>query len=122
MKWNLGFILLGTQFAGGVFLGTALMQFLSDSNRTFQKLTIKDYPFAFMLATFGFLLAMLVDCVVVYVYRKRQRRSVDPGNFSISLQCFKFLFISEHCGKTHNFLTSSFHIILQLFLPHWNSE
>ncbi|KAE8696672.1 Zinc transporter 2 [Hibiscus syriacus] len=34
-RWNESFLLLGTQFAGGVFLGTSLMHFLSDSSATF---------------------------------------------------------------------------------------
>ncbi|KAE9463556.1 hypothetical protein C3L33_04538, partial [Rhododendron williamsianum] len=34
-RWNESFLLLGTQFAGGVFLGTSLMHFLSDSVQTF---------------------------------------------------------------------------------------
>ncbi|KAL2495971.1 Zinc transporter 11 [Forsythia ovata] len=42
MKWNEGFLVTGTQFAGGVFLGTALMHFLSDSNETFGNLTEKE--------------------------------------------------------------------------------
>ncbi|KAL2476010.1 Zinc transporter 11 [Abeliophyllum distichum] len=42
MKWNEGFLVTGTQFAGGVFLGTALMHFLSDSNETFGDLTEKE--------------------------------------------------------------------------------
>ncbi|KAK2967270.1 hypothetical protein RJ640_004836 [Escallonia rubra] len=70
MKWNEGFLVLGTQFAAGVFLGTALMHFLSDSNETFEDLTSKAYPFAFMLASGGYLLTMLADCVVSYVYGK----------------------------------------------------
>ncbi|KAL8144801.1 zinc transporter 2-like isoform X1 [Apium graveolens] len=74
MKWNEGFILLGTQFAGGVFLGIALLQFLGDSNECFEKLSSRDYPFAFMLAISGYLLTMLADCLCVYVYRKRKSR------------------------------------------------
>nr|XP_043620457.1 zinc transporter 2 [Erigeron canadensis] len=66
-RWNESFLLLGTQFAGGVFLGTSLMHFLSDSNETFGDLTTKTYPFAFMLACFGYLITMLGDCVIVYV-------------------------------------------------------
>ncbi|KAL0399131.1 UNVERIFIED_CONTAM: Zinc transporter 11 [Sesamum radiatum] len=77
MKWNEGFLILGTQFAGGVFLGTALMHFLSDSNETFGDLTRKAYPFAFMLASAGYLLTMLADCVVSYVYGKRGRGSAN---------------------------------------------
>ncbi|KAK9939804.1 hypothetical protein M0R45_016490 [Rubus argutus] len=70
-KWNQGFLVLGTQFAGGVFLGTALMHFLSDANETFKDLTQKEYPFAFMLASAGFLLTMLADCLISYVFAKK---------------------------------------------------
>lgn len=66
-RWNESFLLLGTQFAGGVFLGTSLMHFLSDSTQTFSDLTSKSYPFSFMLASAGYLLTMLGDCVIVYV-------------------------------------------------------
>ncbi|CAB4278187.1 unnamed protein product [Prunus armeniaca] len=52
-KWSEWFLVLGTQFAGGVFLGTALMHFLSDADETFKDLTKKEYPFAFMLACGG---------------------------------------------------------------------
>ncbi|XP_009376781.2 zinc transporter 11-like [Pyrus x bretschneideri] len=71
-KWNEGFLVLGTQFAGGVFFGTAMMHFLSDSNETFKDLTKKEYPFAFMLACGGFLLTMLADCVISYVFLKNK--------------------------------------------------
>lgn len=54
MKWNEGFLVLGTQFAGGVFLATALMHFLSDANETF-----------------GDLLIMLADSVISHVYGKQ---------------------------------------------------
>ncbi|PQM33356.1 hypothetical protein Pyn_39140 [Prunus yedoensis var. nudiflora] len=77
LKWNEGFLVLGTQFAGGVFLGTALMHFLSDSNKTFQSLTEKEYPFAFMLASVGFLITMLADCVVSYVYAKQEGSDLE---------------------------------------------
>ncbi|KAF3785464.1 Zinc transporter 11 [Nymphaea thermarum] len=70
-KWDEGFLLVGTQFAGGVFLGTAMIHFLSDSNETFEDLTSKSYPFAFMLACAGYLLTMLADCVILSVYEKR---------------------------------------------------
>ncbi|XP_038997171.1 zinc transporter 11-like isoform X2 [Hibiscus syriacus] len=70
LKWNQGFLVMGTQFAGGVFLGTAMMHFLSDANETFKDLTPKAYPFAFMLACVGYLLTMVADCVVSYVYGK----------------------------------------------------
>ena len=69
-KWDERFLVLGTQFAGGVFLGTALMHFLSDANDTFRDLTTKEYPFAFMLACVGFLLTLLADCVVSHVFAK----------------------------------------------------
>ncbi|KAK9156328.1 hypothetical protein Sjap_003808 [Stephania japonica] len=70
LKWNEGFLVLGTQFAGGVFLGTAMMHFLSDSNESFGDLTSVEYPFAFMLACAGYLLTMFADCVISYVYEK----------------------------------------------------
>ncbi|ERN07951.1 zinc transporter 1 [Amborella trichopoda] len=65
-RWNESFLLLGTQFAGGVFLGTSLMHFLSDSQSQFGDLTSKSYPFSFMLASAGYLLTMLGDCVVLW--------------------------------------------------------
>lgn len=78
LRWNEAFLVLGTQFAGGVFLGTALMHFLSDSNKTFEGLTEKEYPFAYMLACVGFLMTMLADCVVSYVYAKQKGSPTDP--------------------------------------------
>ncbi|KAI3772303.1 hypothetical protein L6452_03485 [Arctium lappa] len=69
-RWNESFLLLGTQFSGGVFLGTSLMHFLSDANETFGDLTTKTYPFAFMLATAGYLLTMFGDCLIIYVTGK----------------------------------------------------
>ncbi|KAL5580954.1 hypothetical protein UlMin_013396 [Ulmus minor] len=74
-RWNESFLLLGTQFAGGVFLGTSLMHFLSDSNETFSDLTNKTYPFAFMLATAGYLLTMLGDCVVLFLTKSSEREA-----------------------------------------------
>ncbi|KAK8923820.1 Zinc transporter 2 [Platanthera zijinensis] len=80
LKWNEAFLALGTQFAGGVFLGTALMHFLSDSNSTFQDLTDKSYPFAFMLASAGYLLTMLADCfIAAAVQRGRSVQDVERG-------------------------------------------
>ncbi|XP_038983551.1 zinc transporter 2-like [Phoenix dactylifera] len=79
-KWNEGFLALGTQFAGGVFLGTALMHFLSDANETFEDLTDKDYPFAFMLASAGYVITMFADCVIsMVVARGRSLRDVEGG-------------------------------------------
>ncbi|OMO91177.1 Zinc/iron permease [Corchorus olitorius] len=81
-RWNESFLLLGTQFAGGVFLATALTHFLSDANETFGDLTTKSYPFAFMLASAGYLLTMLGDCIIVYVTSNSNREArvqVDEG-------------------------------------------
>ncbi|XVF05480.1 hypothetical protein REPUB_Repub05bG0175700 [Reevesia pubescens] len=72
-RWNESFILLGTQFAGGVFLATSLIHFLSDSNETFGDLTTKTYPFAFMLASVGYLLTMLGDCIILYATSSSER-------------------------------------------------
>ncbi|XP_027340293.1 zinc transporter 11 [Abrus precatorius] len=78
LKWNEGFLVLGTQFAGGVFLGTAMMHFLSDANETFEDLTKKKYPFAFMLACGGYLLTMLADSVISSILVKVRRD--QPGD------------------------------------------
>ena len=75
IKWDDGLLVLGTQFGGGVFLGTALIHFLNDANVTFQSKTDKTYPFAFMLACVGYLLTMLADCVVQWVYLKQANNS-----------------------------------------------
>lgn len=74
-RWNESFLLLGTQFAGGVFLSTSLIHFLSDSNSSFEDLTRKPYPFAFMLACAGYLLTMLGDCMVSFVTTGGQREA-----------------------------------------------
>ena len=92
-KWNEGFLVLGTQFAGGVFLGTALMHFLSDANETFQDLTSVEYPFAFMLACGGYLLTMSADCVTSYVYGKQNGSDIEHQGTHFALCLFKlFLF------------------------------
>ncbi|KAJ1296723.1 hypothetical protein BS78_01G324200 [Paspalum vaginatum] len=68
MRWNEAFLALGTQFAGGVFLGTALMHFLSDANETFEDLLPDSgYPWAFMLACAGYVVTTLADVVISYV-------------------------------------------------------
>jgi zinc transporter 1/2/3 len=74
--WNESFLSLGSQFAAGVFLGTAWMHFLSDSAGTFGDLTDKTYPFAFMLCTAGYLVTMLADVIVVWVYEKKDGPSI----------------------------------------------
>lgn len=76
-RWNEAFLVLGTQFAGGVFFGTALMHFLSDAAETFEDLTDKEYPFAFMLASAGYLLTMLADCAISWLVG---RQKVPGGN------------------------------------------
>ncbi|KAI3954680.1 hypothetical protein MKW98_019811 [Papaver atlanticum] len=76
LRWNETFLLLGTQFAGGIFLATSLLHFLSDSNETFEDLTEIHYPFAYMLASFGYIFTMLGDCIILYV-TQRSRRSGD---------------------------------------------
>ncbi|KAL6200235.1 hypothetical protein ACLB2K_030017 [Fragaria x ananassa] len=81
-RWNESFLLLGTQFAGGVFLGTSLMHFLSDAAETLGDLTIKTYPFAYMLASAGYMLTMFGDCVVMFVTRPSEtgaRVEVEEG-------------------------------------------
>ncbi|KAL6853329.1 hypothetical protein ACP4OV_019358 [Aristida adscensionis] len=78
-RWNEAFLLLGTQFAGGIFLGTSLMHFLADSAATFRGLTKNHYPFSYMLACVGFLLTMLADCVIAAVVKRGRRDRVNEG-------------------------------------------
>lgn len=94
LKWNEGFLVLGTQFAGGVFLGTAMMHFLSDANETFEDLTRVEYPFAFMLACGGYLLTMFADCVISYVYGKHTTTSDDVEDQGLYFFFFFYLFNS----------------------------
>lgn len=70
LRWNENFLVLGTQFAGGVFLGTSMIHFLSDASSVFKNLTSLEYPFAFMLACAGYVLTMFGDCIVMYVAKK----------------------------------------------------
>lgn len=80
MRWNEAFLALGTQFAGGVFLGTALMHFLSDANETFADLLPDSgYPYAFMLACAGYVVTMLADCVITHVV-SRSRLAAGDGS------------------------------------------
>lgn len=80
MRWNEAFLALGTQFAGGVFLGTAMMHFLSDANETFGDLVPSSaYPFAFMLACAGYVLTMLAECVVSSVVARGPGRTAPSA-------------------------------------------
>jgi solute carrier family 39 (zinc transporter), member 1/2/3 len=69
-RWNEAFLVLGTQFAAGVFLGTSLMHFLADSANTLGALVPRNnhYPLSYMLTCVGFLATMLADFVVVAVW------------------------------------------------------
>ncbi|KAI9115544.1 hypothetical protein K1719_013213 [Acacia pycnantha] len=78
-KWNEGFLVLGTQFAGGVFLGTAMMHFLSDANETFDDLTQIEYPFAFMLACSGYLMTMMADFMISSIFAKQSNNRNGVG-------------------------------------------
>ncbi|KFK35551.1 hypothetical protein AALP_AA4G005400 [Arabis alpina] len=85
LKWSQGFLVLGTQFAGGVFLATALMHFLSDSEETFRDLLTPEgkdepspaYPFAYMLACAGYMLTMFADSIISHVYSKTQSNDLE---------------------------------------------
>ncbi|KAL3682120.1 hypothetical protein R1sor_000142 [Riccia sorocarpa] len=70
---NYGFLVLGIQFAGGVFLATALVHFLADANETFHDLTSKGYPFAFMLACCGYLLTAIADAIILTVLSRHSK-------------------------------------------------
>ncbi|CAL4914887.1 unnamed protein product [Urochloa decumbens] len=80
MRWNEAFLALGTQFAGGVFLGTALMHFLSDANETFGDLMPDSgYPWAFMLACAGYVVTTLADVVISHVVSRGRTAAAPAG-------------------------------------------
>ncbi|KAM3258215.1 hypothetical protein ACQJBY_050140 [Aegilops geniculata] len=80
MRWNEAFLALGTQFAGGVILGTAMMHFLSDADETFGDLVPHSaYPFASMLACAGYVLTMLAECVVSSVVARGPGRTAPSA-------------------------------------------
>ncbi|CAL4939925.1 unnamed protein product [Urochloa decumbens] len=80
MRWNEAFLALGTQFAGGVFLGTALMHFLSDANETFEDLMPDSgYPWAFMLACAGYVVTTLADVVISHVVSRGRTAAAGNG-------------------------------------------
>ncbi|OEL34827.1 Zinc transporter 2 [Dichanthelium oligosanthes] len=79
MRWNEAFLALGTQFAAGVFLGTALMHFLADSTSTFHGLTTNQYPFSYMLACAGYVVTTLADVVISYVVSRGRRTAPGSG-------------------------------------------
>ncbi|KAL3682119.1 hypothetical protein R1sor_000141 [Riccia sorocarpa] len=74
---NNAFLVLGTQYAGGVFLATSMIHFLGDANKTFEDLTSKTYSFAFMLACCGYLLTAVADVVMVTVLHRHINRTAD---------------------------------------------
>uniref|UniRef100_A0ACD5YCM5 Uncharacterized protein n=1 Tax=Avena sativa TaxID=4498 RepID=A0ACD5YCM5_AVESA len=85
MRWNEAFLALGTQFAGGVFLGTAMMHFLSDANETFGDLVPdKAYPFAFMRACAGYALTMLAECGISLVVGRGGRTTPAAAASALS--------------------------------------
>ena len=57
---------LGNAFAGGIFLGAGLLHMLPDSIENFGKLNLSiDYPFAALIAGFGFLFVLFLEKVLV---------------------------------------------------------
>ncbi|KAL8129918.1 hypothetical protein V2J09_019073 [Rumex salicifolius] len=76
LKWNEAFLLLGTQFAAGIFFATALLHFLSDATESFDSLTSVVYPFSYMLAAAGYLLTMLADVVIGIVANRSKSDQV----------------------------------------------
>jgi solute carrier family 39 (zinc transporter), member 1/2/3 len=85
-RWNEAFLVLGTQFAAGVFLGTSLMHFLADSADTLSALVPNNnhYPFSYTLACVGFLATMLADCVVLAVAKRSRRRQTHQQTRVVS--------------------------------------
>ncbi|KAG6550990.1 hypothetical protein Mapa_007605 [Marchantia paleacea] len=81
-RWNHAFLVLGIQFAGGIFLATAMLHFLSDANETFKDHTSKTYPFAFMLACVGYLVTNFADVIIQFVYARQ-----PVSNHAADIEC-----------------------------------
>jgi len=81
---NSTFLVLGTQYAGGVFLATALLRFLFDSHNGFPVLTTKTYAFSEMLATAGYLITMFGYLVIQWVVL-RAPKSLDEEKGAVKL-------------------------------------
>ncbi|KAL2642139.1 hypothetical protein R1flu_009726 [Riccia fluitans] len=77
-RWNPAFLVLGIQFAGGVFLSTALLHFLGDANEAFKERTANQYPFAFMLACIGYLITNAADLVAQHVAARQTVSDCRP--------------------------------------------
>ncbi|KXG39154.1 hypothetical protein SORBI_3001G339600 [Sorghum bicolor] len=87
LRWNEAFLALGTQFAGGVFLGTALMHFLSDADETFgDLLPDSGYPWAFMLACAGYVVTMFADVAISYVVSRSRTAGSSSGSAAAGLE------------------------------------
>lgn len=74
-RWNSTFLVLGTQYAGGVFLATAMLHFLADSSEGFESLTTKAYAFGELLAIAGYLITMFGDLVIQWVVVRASKSS-----------------------------------------------
>ena len=83
LRWNSSCLALGTQYAGGVFLGTAFIHFLSDSHDVFQELTKNKYAFAELLATSGYLITMLGDFIIQWVSLRASAPCNSPAPNSL---------------------------------------
>ena len=60
-----------------------MMHFLSDAHKTFQDLTNKDYPFAFMLACVGYLFTMFADCIVSSLFAYQNKKSGSGADIEL---------------------------------------
>ncbi|XP_024403005.1 zinc transporter 11 [Physcomitrium patens] len=80
VPWNASFLVLGTQYAAGVFLTTALLHFLSDAHNIFQALTTKQYAFAEMLAIAGYLITLFGDLIIQRLILRGARSSAQLGS------------------------------------------
>lgn len=55
---------------------TTWMHFLSDSIETFVDVMDNMYPFAFMFCTLGYLITMLANLIVAWVYKKQNGSNI----------------------------------------------
>ncbi len=117
-KSNEKWLVLGNAMAGGIFLGAGLLHMLPESVEQFEAIQSGiEFPFAFLLAGFGFLLILLLEKVFLGGEHGADSSLVGQNNFSPFLLTFILSVHSIIAGTTlglENELLSSLIIFIAI--------
>lgn len=94
LKWNEGFLVLGTQFAGRVFLGTDTMHFLSNANESFGDLMTVEYPFVLCWLDVGTSWIWSLILLFAIFFGKQQSGDMEAQGKQFYTSSFPFFFFS----------------------------